>query len=124
MQSVQRVQSMQYVQSQQREQPGRGDNSEQSEAPHRTGSLSLYQKLPADLDLTLIHHYATAYQWGVGQMVEGSRELDVRLARTFRAGATRGELALTVQSIGGSYKGFLPSQVLGRRAYLSLRLDY
>jgi len=113
-----------FAESQQREQPGRGDNSEQSEAPHRMGSLSLYQKLPADFDLTLIHYYATAYQWGVGQMVEGSRELDVRLARAFRAGVTRGELALTVQSLGGAYKGFVPNQIFGRRAFLSLRLDY
>jgi len=113
-----------FAETQIRERPGRDGISETGEAPHRTGSLALYQRLPGQFDLTLIHHSATAYQWGVGQMVEGSREFDVRLARAFRAGATSGEMALTVQSLGGGFKGFQPTQVYGRRAYLSLRLDY
>lgn len=113
-----------FAEAQVREQPGRDGAQEQNEAPHRSGSLSLYQKLPAGFDLALIHHYVTAYQWGVGQMVEGSRETDVRVARTFHVDATRGELALTVRSLGAAYKGFLPNQVYGRRAFISLRLDY
>ena len=113
-----------FAEAQLREQPGRDGAFEQNEAPHRTGSLSLYQKLPQDFDLTLIQHYATAYQWGVGQLVAGSRELDVRLARSFRSDGTRGEVALTVQSLGGGYKGFVPDQMFGRRAFVSLRLDF
>jgi hypothetical protein len=52
------------------------------------------------------------------------RQLDVRLAYAFRVGATRGELAATVQSFGGNHEEYLPGQNFGRRAFVSLRLDY
>lgn len=99
-------------------------NSERGEGPQRGGSLALFQALPSQFDLALIHSYATGYLWGAGQTVGGSHELDLRLARTFRVGGTRGEAALTVQGLGSGYRGFVPDQVSGRRAFFSLRLDH
>jgi iron complex outermembrane receptor protein len=100
-------------------------NIEHVEAPHRTGSLALYQKLPHGFDLSLITHYATAYQWaGSSQVLDGMRQLDARLAYGFRAGATRGEAAVVAQSIGGSHMEYLRTQSFGRRAFATLRLDF
>ena len=114
-----------FSEAQLREEAGRNRIDEYSEAPHRTGSLALFQKLPGGFDLTLISHYATAYQWaGKDHQIDRTRQLDVRLAYAFRVGATRGELAATIQSFGGSHEEYLPGQTFGRRSFVSLRLDY
>lgn len=108
-----------------REKRGREATTEQFEAPQRTGSLAFYQKLPHGFDLSLITHYSTPYQWaGPDQVLEGMRQLDARIAYSFKAGATRGEMAVTVQSVGGSHMEYLRSQRFGRRAIASLRLDF
>lgn len=102
-----------------------GNDSEKVEAPHRTGSLALYQKLPGGFDLSLITHHATPYQWaGSEQVLDAMRQLDVRLAYAFRVGATRGELAVAVQSLGGSHMEYLRDQWFGRRTFTSLKLDF
>lgn len=116
-----------FGEAQLREEAGRAgvSNIEHVEAPHRTGSLALYQKLPHGFDLSLITHYATAYQWaGSSQVLDGTRQLDARLAYAFRAGATRGEAAVVVQSLGGSHMEYLRTQSFGRRAFATLRLDF
>lgn len=108
-----------------REEAGRDGNLEHYEAPHRTGSVALYQKLPHGFDLSLISHYSTPYQWaGGGAVLDGMRQLDARLAYAFRVGATRGEVSATVQSLGGTHMEYLRSQYFGRRAFVSLRLDF
>ena len=114
-----------FSEAQLREEAGRNRIDEHSEAPHRTGSLALFQKLPGGFDLTLLSHFATGYQWaGKDHQIDRMRQLDVRLAYAFRVGATRGELAATIQSFGGNLEEYLPNQVFGRRAFVSLRLDY
>ena len=116
-----------FAEAQLREEAGRNDvnNLEHFEAPHRTGSVALYQKLPAGFDLSLITYYATPYQWaGMQQVLDSVRQLDARLAYAFRVGATRGELAVMVQSLGGSHMEYLRTQMFGRRAFATLRLDF
>ncbi|MDP2821842.1 MAG: TonB-dependent receptor [Sulfuritalea sp.] len=112
-----------FAEAQLREEAGRDGVAEHFEAPHRTGSVTLYQKLPGGFDLSLITHYATPYQWA-DQVLDGMRQLDARLAYAFRVGATRGELAVTVQSLGGNHMEYLRTQLFGRRAFASLRLDF
>ncbi len=116
-----------FSEAQLREETGRIDNSniEHFEAPQRSGSVALFQKLPGGFDLSLITYYATPYQWaGIDQVLDGMRQLDARLAYAFRVGATRGELAVTVQSLGGNHMEYLRSQLFGRRAFATLRLDF
>ena len=105
---------------------GRRQGDESLEAPRRTGSLALYQKLSGDLNLSLITHYATPYLWSgdAKKLLDRMRQLDVRLAYAFRAGVTRGEVAVTAQSLGGSHMEFEPAQWFGRRTFASLRLDF
>lgn len=116
-----------FAEAQIREEAGRNDNNnaEHFEAPHRTGSVALYQKLPGGFDLSLIAYYATPYQWaGMAQVLDGARQLDARLAYAFRVGATRGELAFMAQSLSGSHMEYYRTQLSGRRAFTSLRLDF
>ena len=114
-----------FSEAQLREEAGRDGNLENSEAPHRTGSIALYQMLPGGFDLSLISHYATSYQWAGGdQVLDRMRQVDGRLAYAFRTGATHGEVAATVQSLGGSHMEYLRTQVFGRRTFVSLRLDF
>ena len=116
-----------FAEAQIREEAGRNDNNnaEHFEAPHRTGSAALYQKLPGGFDLSLIAYYTTPYQWaGMAQVLDGARQLDARLAYAFRVGATRGELAVMVQSLSGSHMEYYRTQLSGRRAFTSLRLDF
>ena len=114
-----------FGEAQLREEAGRDRIDEHFEAPHRTGSVALYQRLRGGFDLSLITHYATSYQWfGMKEILDRMRQLDARLAYAFRAGPTRGELAVTVQSLGGSHMEFLRTQRFGRRAFASLRLDF
>ena len=114
-----------FGEAQLRVEPGRDADTERLEAPHRTGSLALYQKLPGGLDLSLITHYATPYLWtgNAGNVLDGMRQLDARLAYAFRTGATRGEVSVTVQSLGGSHMEYSRTQQFGRRAFATLRLD-
>jgi iron complex outermembrane receptor protein len=109
-----------------REESGRSNTTDEHlEAPHRTGSVALYQNLPGGFDLSLITYYATPYQWaGSSQVLDSVRQLDARLAYAFRVGAARGELAVTAQSVGGSHMEYLRTQMFGRRAFTSLRLDF
>jgi iron complex outermembrane receptor protein len=112
-----------FAEAQLREEAG-ASNSEHFEAPHRSGSVALYQKLPGDFDLSLITYYATGYRWPAGDMIDRMRQLDARLAYAFRVGATRGEVAAMVQSLGGSHMEYLRTQMFGRKAFVSLRLDF
>jgi iron complex outermembrane receptor protein len=112
-----------FAEAQLREEPGREGIAEHFETPHRTGSLALYQKLPGGFDLSLISHYATQYQWAK-EVLAGMRQLDARLAYAFHVGATRAELAVTAQSLGGRHTEYFTNQMFGRRAFVSLRLNF
>lgn len=104
---------------------GRSDQGEGLEAPHRTTTWSLFQKLPGGFDLTLLSTSATPWKWsGGGDLIATPRQLDVRLAYAFRLGSTRGETAVTVQAINGGHQEFVRANLFDRRAFASLRLDY
>lgn len=110
-----------------REEAGRDDvnNVEHFESPHRSGSVAVYQKLSGGFDLSLITYHATPYQWaGMSNVLDGMRQLDARLAYAFRVGATRGEVSVIVQSIGGSHMEYLRTRQFGRSALATLRLDF
>jgi len=95
------------------------------EAPHRTTTLAWFQKLPGDLDFSLISHASTPYSWqGINNVLDTPRQLDARLAWGLRIGATRGEAAFTVQAINGGHQEYLRAYRFDRRAFATLRLDF
>lgn len=102
-----------------------GRPDETIEAPHRTTTLAWLQKLPGDLDFSLISHASTRYSWaGTSDMLDTPRQLDARLACGFRVGSTRGEVAFTVQAINGGHQEYLRAYRFDRRAFATLRLDF
>jgi iron complex outermembrane receptor protein len=102
-----------------------GRPDEAIEAPHRTTTLAWFQKLPGDLDFSLISHATTPFSWeGTSNVLDTPRQLDARLAWGFRVGPTRGEAAFTVQAINGGHQEYLRAYRFDRRAFATLRLDF
>ena len=71
-------------------------------APRDAKMLMLMQRLPRELDLSLIHHLQDAMTWQKGgNVLAGWSRTDLRLAYPFALGGHRGELAWVVQNLGG-----------------------
>ncbi|MBI3095486.1 MAG: TonB-dependent receptor [Rhodocyclales bacterium] len=98
---------------------------EELEAPHRSNSLAWFQKLPGNVDFTVISTASTPFKWAAGgQLINTPRRLDVRLGIPFALGATRGEASVTVQAINGGHQIYKLDQRFDRRAFATLRLDF
>ncbi len=94
-------------------------------APKLASSMAYFQKLPGSLDLTLIHQdndTATLTGSGPGSRVAMTRT-DLRLSKSMRWGAKRGEIALVLQNLGLPYQDFAPEFVFRRQAFVTLRLE-
>ncbi len=101
-----------------------GDSQENNQPPARATTFALFQKLPGNLDLSLMFHSSGAMTWrDQAARLPERRRLDVRLAHPFRVGSTRAEAAVTVQAANGSYPEFLPAAgfQVERRAFATLR---
>jgi iron complex outermembrane receptor protein len=94
------------------------------ESPYRTSMLAWFQDLPGGLEGSLISSFSTPVEWASSEAIGTSRRLDLRLGMPFRIGATKGDVALTTQSINGGHFIFRKDVKLDRRAFITLRLDY
>lgn len=95
--------------------------------PSHATTIALFQKLPLELDLSVMFHAMGAMTWrNAVEQLPGRHRVDVRLARPFRIGSTRAEAALTVQAANGGYPEFLLTEnfKFERRAYGTLRLEF
>lgn len=100
-------------------------NTDNLEAPLRSHSLAWFQKLPGGFDFSAISTNATPFRWtGSSDLISNPRRLDVRLAKSFAVGATRGEASITVQAAGGGYQIHRTNQRFDRRGFATLRLDF
>jgi iron complex outermembrane receptor protein len=94
-------------------------------SPQLASSLTYNQKLPGNLDLTLSHQdngTAALTNAGAGNAVAMTRT-DLRLAKAFRWGSQKGDLALVVQNLGLPYQDFDPRFTFERRAFVTLQLE-
>lgn len=101
-----------------------GDPSESQESPYRTSMLAWFQDLPGGLEASLISSFSTPFEAASAEMIGISRRLDLRLGMPFRAGATKGEIALTTQAINGGHFIFQKDVKLDRRAFITLQLEF
>lgn len=94
-------------------------------APSRTTSLLLAYRLGSGTQLSLTHHDVGAQRW-IGQTfgVPAYRRLDWRIAQTLALGATRAEVAVTVQNQFAPYEEFRPEYRFRRRGFVSLALEF
>lgn len=113
----------------------RGDRLQRIEAlaeksaPRRMTSLLWIQKLPYGLDGSVARYWADPAKWTRNTEVGGYIRTDARIAYPFQFGPQRGELAYTVQSLDGDHGEFKADgdeadRVVGRRHWVSLRLDF
>ncbi len=93
-------------------------------APRRSTSLLLMQDLPFGIDLSIARYWVHETKWTRNTAVDRYNRTDVRLAYPFKFGLQRGELAYTVQSLGGAHAEERDDRVVDRRHWVSLRLDF
>lgn len=93
-------------------------------APKLASSLMFFQKLPGNLDLSLMHqdNSTASPQGSTGDPVAMTRT-DLRLGLPLRFGTNRGELALVVQNLGTPYPDFDKNFQFQRRAFVTLRVE-
>lgn len=93
-------------------------------APKYAASLTVMHSLPNGGSLTLMHQRAEEFALtsDSGNLFSMERT-DVRLAKAFKLGATRAELALTVQNLDVPYRDGDKKFYFDRRAMLSLRFE-
>ena len=95
-------------------------------APVRSQSAMLIQKLPYDLTASAMYFRAGPMRWRRnGDPIQPSERVDWRLAKAFKLGATRGEIAYTVQMAnGGLQEGRQFARTADRLQWLSLQLGF
>jgi iron complex outermembrane recepter protein len=104
-----------------------GDEWDNHLPPHRTTTLALFQKLPANLDLSVMYHSTSPVTWrGDEDILPTTHRLDLRLAYPFQIGGTRAEAALTVQAANGDVPEFQATEnfKFARRAFGTLRIEF
>ena len=94
-------------------------------APTLASTLTLFQKLPGGLDLSLMHQDSgtAATQDGGKDSAVAMTRTDLRLGRPFRVGASRGEVAVVVQNLGAPYSDFRANFQFQRRAFVTFTLE-
>ena len=94
-------------------------------APKYAASLTVMHTLPSGVNLTFMHQLAEAFGIGSdsGHLYSMGRT-DVRVGKAFRVGATKAELALTLQNLDAPYQDGDKKFYFDRRALVSLQFDY
>ena len=95
-------------------------------APKFAGSLTVMHTLASGVALSLMHQRTeeTALMSnGGGDPLYSMGRTDVRIAKPFRMGKTRAEMALTIQNLDVPYRDGDTKFVFDRRALVSLRFE-
>jgi iron complex outermembrane receptor protein len=100
--------------------------NERRNGPTHKTSLAWFQDLPGDWATSLMYSTTGAMSWRDYQddLLKSEHQLDLRLAKTFRIGSTKGEFAWMVQQANGSRQDLRPTYTFDRRAYATLRLEF
>lgn len=83
------------------------------------------QQFAGQRSISLAYYRSAPIRWiGETTTVAGQRRLDMRLEQGFTLGKSRGTVALTGQALNGTQTEFRSNQLLPRRAWLTLDLEY
>jgi iron complex outermembrane receptor protein len=94
-------------------------------APSHSQSAMLIQQLPYDVRASLMYYKNDAMRWRRnGDPILASHRLDWRLAKSFKMGPSRAEIAYTVQMANGAQEGRLFARIAETLHWLSLRLSF
>jgi iron complex outermembrane receptor protein len=93
-------------------------------APKFAGSLTVMHTLSSGLSLAVMHQRAEDFALpGDNSGLYSMGRTDVRAARAFKVGATKAEVALTIQNLNVPYMDGDKKFYFDRRAMLSLRFE-
>jgi iron complex outermembrane receptor protein len=94
-------------------------------APKYAASLAAMHTLPSGVNVTFMHQLAEAFAMGLdGGSLYSMGRTDIRVGKTFRVGATKAELALTLQNLEAPYRDGDKKFYFDRRALVSLQFEY
>ena len=102
---------------------------DQNQPPARASTLAWFEQLPHGFDFTLIRHERSAMSWDKDdvdhdRMLPAASRVDLRLAKRWRTGGRKAEVALTVQALDGAHLESRRDFLFERRAFLTLRLEH
>lgn len=98
-------------------------------APTHAATLALFQKLPWDMELSVMYYSTGKMSWRDDERsLPAHHRVDARLAWPFRIGSTRAEAAFAVQAANGNILASFPYDdhqlVQERRAFGTLRVEF
>ena len=95
-------------------------------APRHAWSLLAAWAPRPQWQFSLAWHYVDSMAWSADEadLLDSYQRADLRIARLFEAGPTRGEVALVLQSIATDTADFRPAFSNGPRSFASLRLEF
>lgn len=102
------------------------DGRDERRPPAHATLIGVFQRLPWDVQLSVVHERLGGMTFRDNRdWMPFSHRTDVRLAYPFRIGATKAELAFTVQSVEGDRPFFLVRRnfELARKTFLTLRME-
>ncbi|MFW9617665.1 TonB-dependent receptor plug domain-containing protein [Aquabacterium sp.] len=94
--------------------------------PRYATTIAWFQKLPSQLQLSVLYQYSGAWTWrDFKDWQPAGHRTDIRLAYPFRVGPHKAEAAVTVQSLEGA-KLVLPREGFeqGRRTFMNISMEY
>lgn len=93
--------------------------------PKSAHTVSLAQQLSSGWQIALNHRYLNSASLPSTSSYRGSlSRTDLRLAKSLQWGASQGEVALTVQNVGGDLPDFRDTFSLPKQVFVTLRLMY
>jgi iron complex outermembrane receptor protein len=95
-------------------------------APTHSQSAMLIQQFPYGVQASVMYFQASPMRWRRNDetSLAASERFDWRLAKSFSIGATRGEIAYTVQRANDSQQGRTINRIADRLQWLTLRLNF
>jgi len=80
--------------------------------------------LPYDFDVSVMYYKSGVMQWLRNSYTDSYERIDWRLARSFKLGGTRAEVAYTAQMANHDMEGRRNTRIAQELHWLSLRLDF
>ena len=92
--------------------------------PFSNLGLMFMQKLPAGVDVSLLHSQSDSTTFaGSAVVAPAFSRTDLRLAKQLQFGSKRGEISFVVQNLGPAYQDFVPEFNFRRQAFVMLKLE-
>lgn len=93
-------------------------------APRRSQTAMIIQRLPYDVEASVMYFKSGYMRWLRNSFTSPYERFDWRLAKAFRLGDFKGEVAYTAQLANGSTEGRRNTRVANEMHWFTLRFEY